>query len=78
LLGLLQKLTQELDKIEQGYSFDMPEKYFVCRKIIQKVLFQQRQLFTAVKKPQARIVSLSKSYIRPIVRGKNKTGRVWG
>lgn len=70
LLNLLEKLNGELDRIEQGYSFDIPERYIKRREVIEKVYGQQLQLFTTGEKPKGRIVSLAKSYLRPIVRGK--------
>jgi hypothetical protein len=70
LLNLLEKLNDELDRIEQGYNFDISEKYTKRREVINKVYKQQAQLFTTGEKPKNRIVSISKSYLRPIVRGK--------
>lgn len=70
LLNLLEKLNDELDRIEQGYTFDISEKYTKRRKVINKVYKQQTQLFTTGEKPKNRVVSISKSYLRPIVRGK--------
>lgn len=70
LLNLLEKLNDELDRIEQGNTFDISEKYTKRRKVINKVYKQQTQLFTTGEKPKNRVVSISKSYLRPIVRGK--------
>lgn len=70
LLNLLEKLNDELDRIEQGYNFDISDKYTKRREVIKKVYKQQTQLFTTGEKPKNRIVSISKSYLRPIVRGK--------
>ena len=70
LLNLLAKLNTELGRIEQEHSFNISEKYTHRRKIIKKVYEQQMQLFTTGEKPKGRIVSIAKSYLRPIVRGK--------
>lgn len=70
LLNLLEKFNDELDRIEQEYSFDISEKYTKRREVIKKVYKQQMQLFTTGEKPKNRIVSIAKSYLRPIVRGK--------
>ena len=70
LLHLLDKLIEELAKIETHQDFNMPPKYFARILIIKKVLEQQSVLFTTGENPTNRIVSLAKDYIRPIVRGK--------
>lgn len=70
LLLLLNKLNNELDNIEQEYSFDIAQNYYHRRGIIKKIYTQQLHLFTTGESPKNRIVSISKSYIRPIVRGK--------
>ena len=71
LLYLLDKLILELDKIEdQHRSLRFPEKYWDRRRVIRKVLSQQQEIFETGKSVPDRIVSISKSYIRPIVRGK--------
>jgi hypothetical protein len=67
LLYLLGKLL--------GYQFqdqlDLPDKYHERMKVIRKVLKQQQETFeTGNNSVPDRIVSISKSYIRPIVRGK--------
>jgi len=48
----------------------MPDKYFSRLKIVRKVLRQQNEIFQSRISVPDRIVSISKSYIRPIVRGK--------
>lgn len=68
LLNLLFKLLEELGDVQD--KCPMPERYHQRIATIKKVYGQQRQLFTTGKKPSGRIVSISKSYIRPIVRGK--------
>lgn len=73
LLYLLNKLIEELDKIEdqQWIRIKFPEKYYQKRRVIRKVLAQQQEMFTTGNHSVPdRIVSISKSYIRPIVRGK--------
>jgi hypothetical protein len=70
LLNLLEKLNDELDRIEQEYSFDISERYTKRREVIKKVYNQQMQLFAKGEMPKNRIVSIAKSYLRPIVRGK--------
>ena len=73
LLYLLNKLIEELDKIEDQHRIHIkfPEKYYQKRGVIRKVLAQQQEMFTTgTHSVPDRIVSISKSYIRPIVRGK--------
>jgi hypothetical protein len=61
-----------LEGIEQQYKgkLDLPEKYYTRIKTIHKVLDQQQEIFETGQSVPDRIVSISKSYIRPIVRGK--------
>ncbi len=72
LLYLLDKFNHLLDEYEQQYQdrLELPEKYYHNRKVIRKVYRQQKQIFETGKSVPDRIVSISKSYIRPIVRGK--------
>lgn len=72
LLLLLNKLNGLLDELEQQLpgQIEMPAKYYSRRKVIRKVYRQQLQMFRTGESIPDRIVSLSKSYIRPIVRGK--------
>ena len=73
LLYLLNKLIEELDKVEDQHRIYLkfPEKYYQKRRVIRKVLAQQQEMFTTgTRSVPERIVSISKSYIRPIVRGK--------
>lgn len=70
LLWLLEKLIEEVENLEKTDNCTMPKKYFNRLKIIKKIYTQQHQLFYTGEKPKKRIVSISKSYIRPIVRGK--------
>jgi len=73
LLYLLNKLIEEQDKIEDQYRIHLkfPQKYRQRKRVIRKVLSQQQEMFTTGShKVPDRIVSISKSYIRPIIRGK--------
>ena len=72
LLYLLDKLLRQLMIVEDRYQsrLNMPEKYYSRLKIIRKVLKQQQEIFQSRMSVPDRIVSISKSYIRPIVRGK--------
>jgi len=73
LLYLLNKLIQEQDKIEDQHRIHIkfPEKYYKKKRVVRKVLSQQQEMFTTGSHSVPdRIVSISKSYVRPIVRGK--------
>jgi hypothetical protein len=72
LLYLLGKLLGLLREIENQYQnqLDLPRKYYERIKVIRKVLKQQLEIFETGGSVSDRIVSISKSYIRPIVRGK--------
>jgi hypothetical protein len=70
LLLLLDKINGALDVLEKQYKVVMTKKYYSRRSTIKKVYRQQYQIFHTGKKPQGRIVSIDKSYLRPIVRGK--------
>ncbi len=70
LLKLLYKLNAELSKIEQEHNFTKTKKYQNARAIIKKIYQQQRAIFVTGKSVPDRIVSIGKSYLRPIVRGK--------
>jgi hypothetical protein len=72
LLYLLDKLLGLLKEIEQQneHRFEMPKRYYQRIRTIKTVLNQQQQMFETGESVPDRIVSLSKSYIRPIVRGK--------
>jgi len=67
---LLEKVNNELDIIEKQNDLGMTELYYKRRRIIKKVYNQQNRYFKTGKPPKDRIVSISKSYLRPIVRGK--------
>jgi hypothetical protein len=72
LLYLLGKLLGLLREIEDRYrdQLELPGKYHEMIKVIRKVLKQQQDIFETGGSVPDRIVSISKSYIRPIVRGK--------
>ena len=72
LLYLLGKLLGLLREIENRYQeqLDLPRRYHERIKVIRKVLKQQQEIFETGGSVPDRIVSISKSYIRPIVRGK--------
>jgi hypothetical protein len=72
LLYLLEKILSSLREIENRYheQLELPEGYNTKIKIIRKVLKQQEEIFETGGSVPNRIVSISKSYIRPIVRGK--------
>src|SRR4030042_4488709 len=72
LLYLLEKILDQFHEIERQYQgqVDLPGKYYEKVKTIRKVLVQQQEIFKTGKSVPYRIVSISKSYIRPIVRGK--------
>jgi hypothetical protein len=70
LLWLLEKLIEEVEILEKVNGCTMPKKYYDRLKTIKKVYIQQYQLFYTGENPKHRIVSIVKSYIRPIVRGK--------
>lgn len=72
LLHLLNKLLLLLEEIESTHNgvLHFSSKYYKQTDTIIKVLEQQTQIFETGESVPGRIVSLSKSYIRPIVRGK--------
>ena len=70
LLKLLYKLTAALHQLEQKYDFEKSKKYQTQRTVLKKVYQQQKEIFTTGKSVPDRIVSIAKSYLRPIVRGK--------
>lgn len=76
LLYLLDKLIKQLSEMIKNLpvNFQMSYRYYSRINTIKKVLKQQTDLFNG-HKIKDRIVSISKSYIRPIVRGK-ETKRV--
>ncbi len=72
LLHLLNKLNGLLDEIENHTTIEMPKRYHNRRDTIKQIYIQQKQLFDTGILPKNRIVSIHKSYLRPIVRGKEK------
>jgi hypothetical protein len=72
LLYLLEKLLDLLKQVEEQYQeqLELPKGYYTKLKIIRKVLSQQLEMAETRESVKDRIVSISKSYIRPIVRGK--------
>lgn len=72
LLHLLEKILTALQDIEQDNQdrLDLSENYYARIKTISLVLDQQNQIFKTGESVPNRIVSIAKSYIRPIVRGK--------
>ena len=70
LLHLLNKINKELDHLETTYNFEIPNSYRKRRETISTMYQQQYSFFTTGEYPKNRIVSISKNYLRPIVRGK--------
>jgi hypothetical protein len=73
LLYLLEKILVLLKEIEKQHEdqLDLPKRYHTKIRTIRKVLNQQTEIFeTGNNSVPERIVSISKAYIRPIVRGK--------
>jgi Transposase domain (DUF772) len=72
LLYLLEKLIDLQKNIEDQYNekIDFPKRYYLRMKTIHKILTQQQIMFKTRESVKNRIVSIDKSYIRPIVRGK--------
>jgi hypothetical protein len=72
LLYLLGKIIMLLKGIENQYHEQLvwPRGYHERIKTIRKVLKQQQEIFETGGSVPDRIVSISKAYIRPIVRGK--------
>lgn len=71
LLRLLTKLTKELERLEETYNSPLARKqYWQRRCAINTILQQQSDKFYKGERPKNAIVSIDKSYIRPIVRGK--------
>jgi len=71
LLKFLLKLLQHLNALQQKYSIALSHKQQSKQHTIIKIYEQQHnKLYGHAKQIKDRIVSLSKPYIRPIVRGK--------
>lgn len=70
LLLLLAKIDGQLTGLEKQHGLHMPKKYYRRRATIKRIYEQQHLIFHTGEKPKGRIVSISKDYLRPIVRGK--------
>lgn len=72
LIYLLDKVINQQWRIEDEnrIRIKFPEKYYTRKTVIMKVLDQQKKMFKTKKSVPGRIVSIAKSYVRPIVRGK--------
>ena len=70
LVRLLGKLLGELDKLFTDYDWELTSRHAVRYQVIQEVYLQQWVYFYEGIKPEGRIVSLAKPWLRPIVRGK--------
>lgn len=78
LLYLLNKLNgqiRELEQIPQAELMRLSKTYQERRKVIKQVYVQQRKLYETGERSEGMIVSIDKSYLHPIVRGK-ETKRV--
>jgi len=71
LLYLLEKMLGQIQEMEDKLPsiVSLPKMYYKRRSVIENVLQQQQDLYEG-KKVKGQIVSIDKSYIRPIVRGK--------
>lgn len=72
LLLLLEKISRELDRLEDKHGMIMTKDQYRRRATARKIHAQQYPYFHRGQKPKDRIVSLDKDYLRPIVRGKEK------
>ena len=70
LLLLVDKFSNELDRLEAQYRIAGTKEQYRRRATAKKIHDQQHNYFHRGEKPKNRIVSLDKDYIRPIVRGK--------
>lgn len=72
LLYLVHKLNVQLDEIEQANTGKIlfTKQYKKRRGTIKKVYIQQKKLYETGERSEGMIVSIDKSYLRPIVRGK--------
>jgi hypothetical protein len=77
-LKLLHKLLSEVKTLQKRYNFTMPNRFDKTISTIKKIYKQQYLLFSKGEKPKGRIVSLSKDYLRPIIRGKEIKGVEFG
>jgi len=72
LLLLTEKFSLELDRWEKEYGLFFTVDQYVRRAAAKKAHAQQHALFHHRVRPEGRIVSLDRPYVRPIVRGKEK------
>jgi hypothetical protein len=72
LLYLLNKLNDQLDEMELGNigKIIFTKQYNKRRRTIKKVYTQQKKLYETGERSEGMIVSIDKSYLHPIVRGK--------
>jgi len=77
-LKLLHKLLLEIKILQKEYQLELPKRSYNTLRTIKKVYGQQYLFFTKAEKPKGRIVSLSKNYLRPILRGKEIKGTEFG
>jgi hypothetical protein len=72
LLYLLEKLLELQDSIvaQNEARMNFSRKYYQRIKVIHRILTQQQTMFKTHESVKNRIVSIDKSYIRPIIRGK--------
>ncbi|MFA4853463.1 MAG: transposase [Bacteroidales bacterium] len=77
LLYLLNKINMQLDEMEEISTSKIiyTKQYKNRRRTIKKVYVQQKKLHETGERSEGMIVSIDKSYLRPIVRGK-ETKRV--
>lgn len=70
LLGLLKKLIQFEQSLREDHNITFSVAYYRRVATIKKIYSQQKIHFQTGAKIKDRIVSISKDYVRPIVRGK--------
>lgn len=70
LLKLLKKFTDFESQLRKSRDIDFKVRYYRWVTTIKKICQQQQAHFRTGRKIKDRIVSISKDYIRPIVRGK--------
>ncbi|WP_170164617.1 transposase [Sinomicrobium pectinilyticum] len=70
LLRLLDKFLRFEKWLLHTHCIELPKRYYKTLKTLRKIYPQQLHLFTTGEKPNGRIVSIGKDYLRPIVRGK--------
>lgn len=78
LLYLQKKLMDQTALIEQQSVSTMPGRYYERKKIIDQIYEQQELYYRTGERSKSMIVSIDKSYIRPIVRGKENKAVEFG